>query len=81
MRQISLANAIINQMPDLIEQAIAMGADVNELDEFGFTPLIEAAIVNDVAITKTLLDAGADAAGEDMVGGTALHWASQNNNV
>ena len=70
MRQISLANAIINQMPDLIEQAIAIGVNVNELDEFGFTPLIEAAIVNDVAITKTLLD-----------GGTALHWAAQNNNV
>jgi hypothetical protein len=77
----SLANAIIHDRPDLVEQYLKMGAPVNEPDEYGYTPLIETAIVNNTAMTKLLLDNGADPNGQDMAYGTALHWAVENNNI
>lgn len=77
----SLAQAILAKDLSLVKQCLAHGADINQIDEYGFTPLIEAAIANDVAISEFLLQQGADVAQQDLVGGTALHWAVENNNV
>ena len=58
-----------------------MGEDVNQIDEYGFTPLIEAAIVDNIEISQLLLDQGADPNQQDVTGGTALQWAAENNNL
>ncbi len=77
----SLADAIINEHIAGVEQMLRMGVHVNELDEYGFTPLIEAAIVDNIEIAKLLLARGAFPDLQDVTGGTALHWATENNNL
>lgn len=77
----TLAQAIIQRNYALVNQCLAAGLEINTIDEYGFTPLIETAIVNDVTLTRLLLDHGADVNQRDLVGGTALHWAVENNNL
>lgn len=77
----TLANAIINKQRDVVRDYILRGGPVNEIDEYGFTPLIESAITNDFEMAKILLDGGADVLMPDLVGGTALHWAVENENM
>jgi hypothetical protein len=77
----SLANEILYGRLDKVEQLIQSGADVEEVDEYGFTPLIEAAIANNFEITKLLLEYGADINKSDVTGRSALHWTSDNNNL
>ena len=72
--------AILARNASAVEQALAQGVDVNEIDPYGFTPLEEAAIVNDEHIGALLLSHGADPRQVDLVGGTALHWAVENSN-
>ena len=64
--------AVLMSQPDM---------DLNQQDEYGFTPLIEAAIAGKNDTAKLLLEHGADPNGEDMTGGTALHWACENENI
>lgn len=77
----SFADVILHQKKDAVAKAIQMGVDVNTIDEYGFSPLIEAMIVNNIEIAKLLIDHGADVNAGDMVGGTALHWAVENSNL
>lgn len=77
----SLANAIIEENLPAVEAWLQRRVDPNEMDEYGFTPLIEAAIANNVQIAKRLLSYGADVNGQDATGNTALHWAAENNNL
>jgi hypothetical protein len=74
----SLANEIIYGTKERVAQAIADGADVNEPDEYGFNPLIEAVIVNDVEMVTLLLENGAEIDQADTTGRTALYWAVDN---
>jgi hypothetical protein len=53
---------------------------IDELDEYGYTPLIQAAIVNSVTKAKLLLAAGANVDFPDLTGRTALFWAADNDN-
>lgn len=76
-----LADLIIAKNIPGIRSAIMAGADVNDIDPYGFTPIIEAAIVDSVEIASLLIEAGADVNGKDMTEGTALHWAAENNNI
>jgi hypothetical protein len=77
----SLANAIIEEDLHAVEEWLRRRIDPNEMDEYGFTPLIEAAIADNIDITKRLLAYGADVNGQDATGNTALHWAAENNNL
>jgi hypothetical protein len=77
----SLANTIIYGDKDAVFSYLQSGADVNEVDEYGFRPLIEAAIVNKTDIAELLLHHGADVDQEDSTKRTALHWAVENNNL
>lgn len=77
----TLANAILNRNTSQMVQLLQMGADPNETDEYGYTPLIEAAIINDIDIARRLLDFDLDINQEDLTGGTALHWTTENNNI
>lgn len=77
----SLANAILEQDIDTVRRMLRHGESVNQIDEYGFTPLVEAAIVENVEISKLLLSQGANPNQQDVTGGTALHWAVENNNL
>lgn len=77
----TLADAIIEERLDKVMERLHSREQVNQLDEYGFTPLIEAAIADNQDIAKMLIDYGADVNLQDMTGGTALHWAVENNNI
>lgn len=76
-----LTRAILQKDLLQVQQYARTMPDLNEIDPYGYTPLIEAAIVNDVEIARCLLDAGADPNAQDRIGGTPLHWAVENNNL
>jgi len=77
----SIANAIIAEDMNSVRQWMRHGMDVNQMDEYGFTPLIEAAIADNIEIAQYLLDHGAAPNMQDVTGGTALQWAVENNNL
>src|SRR3990167_2054107 len=77
----SLADSIIAEDIQGVRHWLARGADVNQVDIYGFTPLIEAAIVDNLAISQILLESVADPNLQDVTGGTPLHWAAENNSV
>jgi hypothetical protein len=64
-----------------VEQYILAGADIEETDEYGFSPLIEATIANKHDVVALLLEYGADINNIDTTGRTALHWAVDNHNI
>jgi len=77
----SLANDIIyGKLPEVARQ-LDQGADVNELDEYGYTPLIESAIANHTNSAELLIQHGAKINAQDVTGNMALHWAAENNNL
>jgi len=76
----SLADTIIYGEKEQVLQALQHGADPNEVDEYGFRPLVEAAIMDKKSIAEVLLEHGAAVDQEDSTGRTALHWAVENSN-
>lgn len=78
---LTLANAIIEENVNEVIAYLRQGTDINVLDEYGFTPLIEAAIADNNDLAKLLIEYGADVNLKDLTGGTALHWAAENNNI
>ncbi len=46
---------------ELADKLIRAGADVNAVNDYGSTPMMEAATIGNAAIVKLLLKAGADA--------------------
>lgn len=64
-----------------VEQLIQAGADIEETDEYGFSPLIEAVIANKTDVVALLLEYGAAINNTDTTGRTALHWAVDNHNI
>lgn len=77
----TLTDEILKGKKDSVEQLINSGADVNQIDMYGFTPLIEAAIANNADIADLLLTHGADVNKKDLTGGTALQWAVESYNM
>lgn len=66
--------------PDVVLNALQEGANVNETNEEGMTPLMEAAKSNqNVHILFALLNAGAKIEAMDKKGRSALAWAAGNN--
>ena len=76
-----LSDIIIYGTPAQLNSALNHEVDVNALDPYGYTPLIEAAIMDDTEKAKLLLSYGADVKQPDITGGTALHWAVENHNL
>lgn len=75
----SLSDAILENRHDDLKALINQGADVNEQDPYGYTPLIEAIIVGQPEIVDCLIKNGADVNAEDITGATALQWAADFN--
>ena len=76
----SLSQQIIYGTLESVQAALAQVKDLNLVDEYGYTPLIQTAIVNNIKMTKAVLAAGADVDMPDLTGRTALHWAVDNAN-
>lgn len=78
----TIAQAIFRGDIDQVENLISQGsADVNDLDEYGFTALIETIFADNITIAKQLLTLGADINKPDLSGRTPLHWAVDFNNL
>jgi hypothetical protein len=71
----SVSQEILFGTLDSVVKCVRAGADVNEKDIYGLTPLIEATLKKDVGIAKFLLENGAKINQEDISGQTALQWA------
>jgi len=76
----TLAQTIIFGRDDDVANALSTQIEINEIDEYGYTPLIQCAIVNSVSKSRLLLQAGAKVDFPDLTGRTALHWAASNGN-
>ena len=77
----TFAHEILFGTLDGVERFIVAGADIEETDEYGFSPLIEATIANKLDVVTLLLEYGADINNADTTGRTALHWAVDNHNI
>jgi len=77
----SLGDAVLYNDAKAVQTLIAKGANVNEMDETGMTPLMIAASEGRTAIAKTLIDAGADVKQASGEGTTALMRAASANRV
>lgn len=77
----SLSKLIIYKSNSEIIDFLKTKPKLNIIDEYGYTPLIQAAILNSISKTKILLDAGAKIDFTDLTGRTALFWAADNNNI
>jgi ankyrin repeat protein len=73
----ALLNAIASQNHGNIQLLLARGADVNAAtNPVGFSPLILAAMRDDLATVSSLIARGAKIDAEDTWGNTALMWAA-----
>lgn len=76
----NLSDAIIHGSTQAVQNAINQGAELNEIDAYGYTPLIQTCIVNNIDMAKIVLSAKADVNFTDLTGRSPLHWAADNNN-
>lgn len=75
--KVDLLTAIISDQPEIVEQHIEAGTDIDAKDQMsGSTPLITAATFGKTAIAKALIDANADLDIKNNEGSTALHAAA-----
>lgn len=77
----TIANDIISgRMPDF-EFYLRQGDSLDDIDEYGFTPLIECAVARQPEIAAQLIGRGANVNKADVTGRTPLHWAVDNNDL
>lgn len=82
MIQSTLAKNIIYEgLPEVQYYLAQSDENIHDIDEYGFTPLIEAVIFNKEEIIDFLLHQGVDINDTSVTGHTALHWAVENNNL
>jgi hypothetical protein len=77
----SLADAILFSPIEIIKSHLQQRPPLNEIDEYGFTPLIESIIAGRLDVGELLLQEGSDVHEPDLTGSAPLHWAVENNHV
>ncbi len=77
---ISLADSILFEDDAIVEQLLQRdSSDLNTIDKYGYTPLIEAIIKESLSKVTILLNAGADVNFKDLTNRSPLHWAAEYN--
>lgn len=76
----NLSDAIIHGTVDQVKAVMSQSPALDELDAYGYTPLIQTAIVDNTAMAEVIINGGADVNFTDLTGRCALHWAADNNN-
>ncbi len=80
-RYSSFAKAILyGDVQDILDY-LTLGANLDEVDEYGFTPLIEAILINKPEIAKTFIERGCLIDFPDVCGRTPLFWAVDHGDV
>ncbi len=77
----TIARDIINHKMPEFDLYLREGESLDDIDEYGFTPLIECAITRQPEIAKALISRKVNINKTDVAGRTALHWAIDNNDV
>src|SRR6187431_947877 len=77
----TIAQDIISRRMPEFEAYLGEGASLDDIDEYGFTPLIQCAITRQVKIAEQLIARNVDINKPDVTGRTPLHWAVDNNDV
>lgn len=77
----TIAHDIISRKMPEFEAYLREGESLDDIDEYGFTPLIECAITRQVNIAEQLIARNADVNKSDVTGRTPLHWAVDNNDM
>ena len=77
----SLSKKIIYGTDQELKEFLKTEPELDVIDEYGYTPLIQTAIINSASKAQILLDAGAKINFPDLTGRTALFWAADNNNL
>jgi hypothetical protein len=77
----TIANDILNKRIPNFDHYISAGESLDDIDEYGFTPLIETVITKQIEIAKLLLNKGVNVNKADVAGRTALHWAIDNADI
>ena len=67
--------------PESLSEWIRKGSDVNEIDAYGYTPLVNASLRGCAKSVKILLNNGAEIDKKAIHGYTALHAAAQNGHI
>jgi hypothetical protein len=77
----TIANDIINRRMPEFDAYLNEGNSFDDIDEYGFTPLIECAITRQPKIAEQLIARKANVNKADVTGRTPLHWAVDNDDV
>jgi uncharacterized protein len=73
----NITQTVLKKDIPAIRDLLSQGADVDERDKLGRTPLMQATIDKRLDIMKLLLDSGASVDIQDKNGWSALHFAAQ----
>jgi hypothetical protein len=77
----TIANDIISRRMPEFEAYLREGESLDDIDEYGFTPLIECAITRQIKIAERLIGYKVDVNKTDVTGRTPMHWAVDNNDL
>src|SRR3990167_2081514 len=78
---VTLADAIIRGSASEVKRVAESNEHLNFIDEYGYTPLIETCIMDDIEKAKIVLACQLDVNFPDLIGNTPLHWAVDNHNL
>jgi ankyrin repeat protein len=71
-RKMDLVSAVRSQGFDAVRLLLESGADADQADDYGWTPLCWAAAQGNVEIAQGLLDRGADPSGVERMSGLPI---------
>lgn len=77
----TIADAIIKGAVFDVVRFARDNEHLNFIDEYGYTPLIETCIMDDIEKAKVILERKPDVNFPDLIGNTPLHWAVDNHNI